>query len=67
MVATVRLNNKLPKKDREYKDIKRSAKHEALHLLVGRLEHNGYCRYSTENEIYEAAEEIVHKLEELIE
>ena len=66
MVATIRLNNKLPNKDKPFKDIKRSAKHEALHLLVGRLEHNGRYRYSSENEIYEAVEELVFKLEDLI-
>ena len=66
MVATVTLNSKLPDKDIPFKDVKRSAKHEALHLLVGRLEHNGRYRYSSENEIYEAVEELVFKLEELI-
>ena len=66
MVATVRLNSQLPDKDKPVKDIKRSAKHEALHLLVGRLEENGRYRYSSKNEIYEAVEELVFKLEELI-
>jgi len=66
MVATVRLNSGLPDKDKPFEDIERSAKHEALHLLVGRLEQNGRCRYSSENEIYEATEELVFKLEELV-
>lgn len=66
MVATVRLNSKLPDKDKPFKDIKRSAKHEALHLLLGRLEQNAHHRYTSENEIYEATEELVFKLEELI-
>ena len=66
MVATVRLNKDLPDKDKPFKDIKRNAKHEALHLLVGRLEQNARYRYSTENEIYEATEELVFKLEELV-
>jgi len=66
MVATVRLNSNLPEKDKPYKDIKRSAKHEALHLLVGRLELNGRDRYCTDNEIYEATEELVFRLEKLI-
>jgi hypothetical protein len=66
MVATVRLNSELPEKDKPHKDIKRSAKHEALHLLVGRLEQNGRYRYSTENEIYESTEELIFRLEELI-
>ena len=66
MVATVRLNSNLPEKDKPYKDIKRSAKHEALHLLVGRLELNGRYRYLAETEIYEATEELVFRLEKLI-
>ena len=66
MVATVRLNSKLPDKDKPLKDVKRSAKHEALHLLVGRLEQDGRYRYSSENEIYEATEELVFRLEDLI-
>ena len=67
MVATITLNSKLPDKDIPFKDVKRSAKHEAIHLLVSRLEHNGRYRYTSENEIYEATEELVFKLEELIE
>lgn len=67
MVVTVWLNSKLSDKDKPFKDIKRSAKHEALHLLVGRLELNGRYRYSSESEICEAVEELVFKLEELIE
>jgi len=66
MVATVRLNSQLEKEDKLFKDIKLSAKHEALHLLVGRLEGNARYRYSSENEIYEAVEELVVKLGELI-
>lgn len=66
MVATVSVNSELSDKDKPYKDIKRSAKHEALHLLVARLEHNGKYRYTSENEIYESAEELVFRLESLI-
>lgn len=66
MVATVRLNSKLPDKDKAFKDIKQSAKHEAIHLLVARLERNGRYRFSSENEIYEATEELVFRLENLI-
>jgi hypothetical protein len=66
MVVTVRLNSKLPDKDKPHKDIKRSAKHEAIHLLVARLEKNGRYRYTSETEIYEATEELVFRLENLI-
>ena len=66
MVATVKLNIKLPEKNKVYKDIKRSAKHEALHLLLHRIEYQAENRYATEEEIYNAVEELVFKLEELI-
>jgi len=66
MVATVRLNSDLPEKDKPHKDIKRSAKHEAIHLLVGRLEFNGRYRFVSDGEISESAEELVRKLENLI-
>jgi len=66
MAATASLNSQLPDNAKSYKDVKRSAKHEALHLLVGRLEQNGCYRYSTENEMHEAVEELVFKLEDLI-
>lgn len=66
MVATVKLNSKVPDKDKPHQDIKRSAKHEAIHLLVGRVEQNGRYRFTSENEIYEATEELVVRLEGLI-
>jgi len=66
MVATVRLNSELPDKDKPHKDPKGSAKHEAIHLLLNRLEINALSRFSTEAEIDEATEELVHKLERLI-
>lgn len=66
MVATVRLNSELPDRDKPFKDIKRSAKHEAIHLLLSRLEHRACSRYVVEEEIYESVEELVFKLEELI-
>lgn len=66
MVATIRLNSELPNQDKPHKHIKTSAKHEALHLLVGRLEKGGRWRYTSENEIYEATEELVFRLENLI-
>lgn len=66
MVATVVLNSALPDKDKPFRDARRSAKHEAIHLLLGRLEHRAKCRYVAEEEIYEAIEEIVFKLENLL-
>jgi len=66
MVITVRLNSDLPDKDKPHADIKRSAKHEALHLLLFRLEAKARDRYTSQYQIYEAVEEIVFKLEDLI-
>lgn len=66
MVVSVKLNSKLSDENKPFKDIKKSAKHEALHLLIGRLEQVGRYRYSSENEICEATEELVFKLEDLI-
>lgn len=66
MVATARLNSKVPNKDKPFEHIKLSAKHEALHLLLGRLEKNARYRFATGEEIYEATEELIFKLEELI-
>ena len=66
MVVTVTLNSKLPDKDKPFKDVKQSAKHEAIHLLVGKLDQNARYRYVSEHEIHESVEELVFKLEELI-
>lgn len=66
MVATVRFNSKLSAKDKPHQDIKRDARHEALHLLIGRLEMNGRYRHASSGEIYEATEELVNRLGDLI-
>ena len=66
MVATVCLNSAPPDKDELLKDIKGSAKHEAIHLLLMRLEVNAKYRFSSEMEIDESVEELVYKLEGLI-
>jgi len=67
MVATVTLNSDLPSRDKPHKDIRQSAKHEALHLLLSRLEHRACTRYLIEYELDESVEELVFKLEDLIE
>jgi hypothetical protein len=66
MTATAVLNCNLPDKDKPFKDVKRIAKHEALHLLCARLEIDGRHRYISDDEITEAAEELVIKLGHLI-
>lgn len=63
MVATVRLNS--DGKD-EFRNVKQSAKHEAIHLLLYRLEHLTISRFLHEEEESEAVEELVFKLEGLI-
>ncbi len=66
MVATVRLNSELDEEDKPFLDVKRSAKHEAIHLLTNRLESLARTRYTNPDEIYKVAEELTIKLEELI-
>ena len=66
MVATVYLNNKIEPEDRKFFNVKRSAKHEALHLLIAHLEYLAHCRSVRDEEITSASEAIVVKLEELI-
>ncbi len=66
MVATVRLNSSLSAEDKSIRSVKQTAKHEALHLLLFRLEHRAYSRYVLEEEIYETVEGLVFRLEGLI-
>ena len=66
MVATVRLNSALSDREKPFMDVKQSAKHEALHLLLMRLEQLADYRYAQTSEICESVEELVHKLEGLI-
>ena len=61
MVAIVRLNSDLPDGD-----VRKSAKHEALHLLVSRLERRARERYTNAAEIYEATEELVRRIDSLL-
>lgn len=48
------------------KNIKNSAKHEVIHLLLARLAVNGAERFVTSDEMIEAEEELVKKLENLL-
>jgi hypothetical protein len=66
MVASVKLNSKLSRDAQKYKDIKKAARHEAIHLLTGRLERYAKSRAVSGDDIYEATEELVHRLECLI-
>ncbi len=66
LTATVRLNSELDDGDKPFKDIKGTAKHEALHILIARLEGEARYRFATDEAIKEATEELVHKLMGLI-
>jgi len=46
--------------------IKHLAKHEVIHVLLGRVMNTGNSRYITKAEILEAEEELVRKLEKII-
>lgn len=64
--ATVTLNSQIPSNLAPHKDVKRDAKHEALHLLLSRLAWYANQRCVTQEALDEAEEEIVVKLEGLI-
>jgi hypothetical protein len=66
MVATVTLHNSLPDKDKPFIDVERSAKHEALHLLLFRLEDRAFARFTQREELLETVEEAIFRLEKLI-
>ena len=67
MVATVTLNTNLTAVDKRLGNVKETAKHEACHLLVYRLENIAICRYIDESEIIEATEALVRRIQGLIE
>lgn len=47
-------------------NILKTAKHEAIHLLLARYDHIATCRFVTPDELSQANEEIVVKLTDLI-
>jgi len=64
--STIKFNTILDKSDIENSWIHRTAKHEMIHLLVGRLAEIANARYVTSSELDEAIEGLVHSLEALI-
>jgi len=66
MVVRVTLNSKLPSSQGPYKDIKRQARHEAIHLLIGRVVELAKSRCISGPELFSATEELAHKLEGLV-
>ena len=66
MVGVVRFNSSILEDDKQHLDVKAVALHEALHLLLGRLTSCAKWRYATIEEIFEADEEAVNKIEALL-
>jgi len=64
--ATVRFNDALSAKDKAFRNPSGEGKHEAIHLLVGKLSEVAQSRYISQREVVESEEELVRKLEELI-
>ena len=65
-IATVKLDSALPEREKKDQPIELLAKHEAIHLLLARYVHYAESRYVNEEQVIEAEEELVRKLEKLI-
>lgn len=65
-LATVTLNDTLPVLDSSLLNIKKTAKHEAIHLLLARYDYVASARYIDSEELLFANEEIVVKLTDII-
>ena len=57
--------DKITKKEIE-EEIKTAAKHEIIHLLLARLSGNGSSRFISSDDLVEAEEELVRKLEKIL-
>ena len=64
MAVMVTLNSE--PEARQFNDVEYTAKHEAIHLLLLKLEYMGKERYTSEDVIDRESEELVHKLHALI-
>lgn len=62
--AAVYFSRHLHKDDSVGHSPKDSAKHEAIHLLLHRIQHLGECRYLFDNELQDEAESLVRILEQ---
>ena len=63
--ATVRLDRYHALNDKK-EDIKAHARHEAIHLMLSRLQHEAFGRHTSEDSINLSVEGLVRKLEKLI-
>ena len=68
MIATITLTKKVKLTfDKDYKDdVKEHAKHEVIHLLLGRFSHLAKSRFVRDDELYSAEEELVNLLIKVI-
>jgi len=66
MIANVEYNKFIPQEAIKNINIKKTAKHEAIHLLLGKLDNLARARYVTPPEIRTEVEELVNKLTDLI-
>ena len=66
MTATVKLNKKLDKNHQPFNNIKKHAKHEAIHLLLDKIEDLARRRYVIDEDIYSEIEGLTNNLMELI-
>ncbi len=64
MVATVRLDSS--GEELEHRNVAKHAKHEAIHLLLWRLEDRASSRFILDSELCETVEDLVGRLEGLI-
>ncbi len=64
--ATACLSSELSEGQELYKDVKGWGRHEAIHLLLMRLQGEAEYRYATKESMLEAVEETVHRLESVI-
>ena len=64
--AVIRLAADRPKDCMDESDIRRSARHEVIHLLLSDLDFIARCRYAQESEVDTANESIVRRLERIL-
>jgi len=66
LVATLLLNKNWQHNRPNNKWVKKCARHEVIHILIGKLTVLAESRYITEDEIKPASEGLVHKIDHII-
>jgi len=64
-IATINLNREWDSYE-GVEELKQCAKHEVVHLLLGRFSVNANARFVSENDLSESEEELVRKLDKLL-